>query len=153
MRPFPIFEKLLTFETECAIVPIPKQSTAFGRGHSYTPKRQADYVKKLKRHFNSKFPYKGLFEGPIHIQVLFVFPAKGKAKKEKLGDRGWYPHTTVPDKDNLIKPVFDAMTGTVWKDDKYVFRKDVMAVYSTFAKIVVSATLCKIPKISEYRLH
>jgi len=152
MKPFPFFKELLTFETEYAIVPIPKQSTAFGRGHSYTPKRQADYVKELKKHFKEAFTFKGLFRGPVSAQILFTFPT-AKSNLEKLGERGWYPHITIPDKDNLVKPVFDALTGTVWKDDKYVFHKDVMALCGISGKIHLKITLCKIPKICEYRLQ
>ena len=152
MEMFPTLKKLLTFETECVIVPLPKQSTTFGKGHAYTDKKKAAYVAKLAEHFRKEYKFKGLMSGPISVQVLFVFPTS-KSNLARLGVRGWYPHLTTPDIDNLTKPLFDALTGTVWKDDKQVFHKNVLALNGKQGKIHLGISLCKIPKTCQYRLQ
>lgn len=148
MISFPKFESVLTYETEYAIVPVPKQSARFGKGRVYRDAKKDKYVKKLQRHFKKTFPYPGLFEGPVSAKVLFVFPIPKKHQFRLTGDRDWYCHLTTPDKDNLLKPLFDAMSGTVWVDDKYVFHKEVLAVVAKTPKISVEINLCKLPKKS-----
>lgn len=55
-------------------------------------------------------------EGPLRVDVLFVFPRQSaKVWKTKAMPR--YRHVTKPDRDNLDKAVLDALKGLVFVDD------------------------------------
>lgn len=56
---------------------------------------------------------------PVYLEILFLMPRpKNKIWKTKPMPR--YPHTSVPDKDNLEKGVKDALKGVVYRDDSQV---------------------------------
>ena len=75
--------------------------------------------------------YKGPpLEGPIEIRVVFVLPRpKNKVWKTRPMERE--PHVTKPDKDNMEKSVLDSLTGTLWRDDRQVWK-------STTEKVIAS---------------
>lgn len=57
--------------------------------------------------------------GPLRVDITAVFPRhSNKFWKTKPTPR--YRHVTKPDRDNLDKAVLDALTGTLWADDKQV---------------------------------
>lgn len=56
-------------------------------------------------------------EGPLRVDVLFVFPRK-KFPKRMGTARMW--KSSKPDRDNCDKAVLDALTGTAWVDDAQV---------------------------------
>lgn len=53
------------------------------------------------------------FNGPVRLECVFVFPARPAVAPG-------CPYTCKPDNDNLIKPVKDALTGVLWRDDAIV---------------------------------
>ena len=61
----------------------------------------------------------GLFDGPLRVDVEFVFPRqKTKIWVGKPMHR--YRKITKPDRDNLDKLVMDALKGVLWVDDNLV---------------------------------
>lgn len=72
----------------------------------------------VKRAANDAYRGKPL-SGPLSVSVLFVFPrTSGQIWKTKPMPRIW--HTKKPDLDNLVKAVWDALSGIVWIDDKQI---------------------------------
>ncbi|NDB94975.1 MAG: RusA family crossover junction endodeoxyribonuclease [Verrucomicrobia bacterium] len=64
-------------------------------------------------------------EGPLKADVTFVLE---RPKSKKKGQREYAP--VRPDRDNLIKPVMDALTtSNWWKDDAQVVTGDITKVY------------------------
>jgi Holliday junction resolvase RusA-like endonuclease len=63
----------------------------------------------------------GLIEGPLFVSLEFFLPRPTALQwKKKEGPALWSIGT--PDKDNLEKAVYDAITGIVWKDDAQICR-------------------------------
>lgn len=59
------------------------------------------------------------WECAVYLEILFLMPRpKHKIWKTKPMPR--YPHTSVPDKDNMEKAVKDALKGIVFRDDSQV---------------------------------
>ena len=114
----------LIFSAIFKVKPQSKQSTSFDtrsgrKGHSYTNTKKADYVKELSQlaKFNS---INRQSRKPIFLSVIFNFKHQKK--------RGI--HTCRPDIDNLLKPLKDALSGIVYKDDSQVFSISASRAYS-----------------------
>lgn len=61
----------------------------------------------------------GLLDGPLRVDLEFVFPRQpNRFWKSKPMPR--YRKVTKPDRDNLDKAVLDALNGVLWVDDKQV---------------------------------
>lgn len=61
----------------------------------------------------------GLFEGPLRVEMDFVFPRpKSKIWKTKAMPRE--RHTAKPDADNLFKSTADALNRVLWRDDSQI---------------------------------
>ncbi len=59
-------------------------------------------------------------DGPVKLDVVFVFPRPGRLLRKKDPD-GRILHTAKPDRDNLDKAVMDALTAIgMWRDDALV---------------------------------
>lgn len=72
---------------------------------------------------------KQMFEGPLSIDVLFIFtrPKLHYNSKGLLKDSAPMWKTSKPDVDKLIRAVGDSLTGIVYRDDSQI-------VHGTFAK-------------------
>ncbi len=65
-------------------------------------------------------------EGPLGVELVFRMP---KPKSMKGKDVCW--HITRPDKDNLEKGIFDALTqAQVWRDDSLVCESFCQKIYA-----------------------
>jgi Holliday junction resolvase RusA-like endonuclease len=60
-----------------------------------------------------------LIEGPVLVRMLIActVPGSWSQKKQRAALADQVFPTTKPDTDNVIKAVFDACNGVVWKDD------------------------------------
>ena len=60
-----------------------------------------------------------LLEGAcmVEIDITCPVPASWSKRKQAAALAGEVYPTTKPDKDNVIKAVYDAMNGVVWRDD------------------------------------
>lgn len=73
-----------------------------------------------------------LFEGPVSVQILAVWPCPKSARKvEKLQQR-W--RVGKPDADNIAKAVCDAANGVLWIDDAQVAELRVLRIIGTAAE-------------------
>lgn len=63
-----------------------------------------------------------MLEGPVAVN-LFIdcqVPISWSQKKQRMALAGEVYPTTKPDKDNVIKAIYDGLNGVVWRDDVQV---------------------------------
>lgn len=66
----------------------------------------------------------GLFLGPVAVGIVFAF-----ARPKSLPKRVVH-HTVRPDCDKVLRGVFDALTGVLYRDDAQVVRAVLSKVYA-----------------------
>ena len=76
----------------------------------------------------------GLARGAVILSMLFIFPRPKKhygtgRNADKLKASAPHTKTSRPDLDKLIRCVYDALTGVVWKDDSQVVESWERKVY------------------------
>ncbi len=90
-------------------------------------KRYKRYKRDIRLYANQLMGNQEPTECAVSVDITFYMPIpKSRKNKLKPGD----PHVVKPDIDNLIKGVFDAINGKVWKDDNQVMRVNAKKVYS-----------------------
>ena len=138
----PDYTKEKVWEATFYIPPIAKQGVSYGKFGPYTPTAKKKYTKKLRGLMNKAGCPKDL-SGKFMLEGVFAFPFRKKESKEDL-ERGWAFHTVRPDRDNLEKPVQDAL-------DKYVIKDDSQLCIGLFYKIRTETPfiLLKLYRISE----
>lgn len=60
-----------------------------------------------------------LISGPVRVDVRFIMP-RLKQKIWKIKPMPRYLHETKPDRDNLEKSLYDALSKIVWEDDNQI---------------------------------
>lgn len=78
------------------------------------------------------------FEGPLSLQVEFFLPRP----KGHFGARGLRPSaprfpTSRPDTTKLLRPVEDALTGILWRDDAQIVEQHVRKLYGEPSRMVL----------------
>lgn len=73
-----------------------------------------------------------LLTGPVVASITFYMPLlKSFSKKKRAailaGEE--IPHTVKPDRLSLLRPVEDALTGVIWRDDAQVYDGRVRKIY------------------------
>lgn len=68
-------------------------------------------------------PDRQLWQGPVSIGVVFYLP-----RPKSLPKRIVYP-TKKPDCDKLVRGIFDALTGILWRDDSQVVEMAARKLY------------------------
>lgn len=128
------------------IEPMAKQSARFaiigGHVKSYQTKEVKSYERAIGFMAKSQLP-KGfvLKTGKIKIESMtFAFKAPKSLKKSErqiIDNGGWLIKTTKPDlTDNLMKPIFDALQGIVYKGDQQIYEmNNIKKVWRTVAGI------------------
>ena len=92
------------------------------RGHTYMPKKTAEYEKKIKKELKEQGaePYgKGV---PLKVEVIFYKGhLKSWTKKElfQAQDGSLLP-VKRPDLDNYTKAILDGANGLLWHDDSQI---------------------------------
>lgn len=123
--------------------PVPKARPRVTRtGHTYTPKKTADYEKLVQIYAKQEMAIQQLNPTTeavrLTVEAFFPIPASWtKAKKEKALN-GDLKHTSKPDSDNLIKAVQDALNGIVYKDDSQIVSVSGSKAYSSEPKVEVT---------------
>lgn len=68
----------------------------------------------------------------------FAFLHPKTANKEAKEKKGVEYKTTKPDVDNLMKPLFDAMEGIIFKDDAAIVKCNAEKVFGSYASVTMS---------------
>lgn len=117
----------------------PKFSMFHGHVHTYTPKKTADYEKKIADAYIKMSGHKFDKGIPLAVNIFFGMPIpKSTTKKNKsLMLEGRLKHTKKPDIDNLIKSVLDGLNGVAWEDDSQIVRLSANKYYSQYPTITI----------------
>jgi Holliday junction resolvase RusA-like endonuclease len=88
----------------------------------FTPEKTVSYENLVGWTAAQAMAGKPLIEQPVAVwlTVYCAVPASWSKVQQHLALTGNRLPTTKPDIDNLIKAIFDAMNGVVWKDDVQV---------------------------------
>src|SRR5699024_868217 len=92
------------------------------RGHTYTPKKTADYEKHIKQQLTEQGAEPFEKETPLRVEVTFY---KGRLKswtKKQVfqAEDGSLLPVKRPDLDNYTKAILDGANGLLWQDRKRV---------------------------------
>jgi Holliday junction resolvase RusA-like endonuclease len=100
--------------------PRPLQRPRFSKGRVYNPScgDMRDFLRVAKPHA----PRVLAESGPLSVDLEFVFarPASHVTKSGSLRASAPRHHINMPDVDNLVKLVLDALNGTFYRDDRQV---------------------------------
>jgi Holliday junction resolvase RusA-like endonuclease len=83
----------------------------------------------------AKTKMKKPLEGAVGMKVEFFYKIPKSWSKQKKADAKW--HISRPDKDNLLKSVFDALNGVAFVDDSQVCQLDSRKQYAEFEGVKI----------------
>lgn len=75
------------------------------------------------------------------IKITFYMPIPKSWSQKKRKEHEGQLHNKKPDIDNIIKGLFDAANGIIWKDDNQVARVEAEKRYSSQPRIEMEVTL------------
>lgn len=118
------------------IRPIPWQRVGHNGNHFYDKQHQEKLAYGLsiaRIHGNDP-----KFQGPLQLDMIFYMPIP---KLTRNRTQGIY-HYSTPDKDNLIKMLFDSITQTniVWNDDRQCAIGSWQALYDKKPRVYFKIT-------------
>lgn len=128
--------------------PVAKARPRFSKyGHAYTPKKTAQYEKKVKNTYRTQ-PNAFKFDGNAALMVSIIFsmpiPQSYSKKRRKWILDGYEHYTKKPDLDNLAKAVLDALNGVAWCDDSQIVTLNLRKEYSENPSVWVSIRLADV---------
>jgi Holliday junction resolvase RusA-like endonuclease len=97
---------------------------------NYTPKNDPVNAFKAAVQLAASQAYQGPpLEGPLMMNLVFVFPRPKSLPKKAGTSRLW--HTKKPDRDNLAKSVQDCLNGLLYRDDSQICNGYLMKFIAT----------------------
>lgn len=100
------------FDFNIKLTPVPKGRPRFTRtGRVYTPAKTDHYERCAKSLMRAECGPRDPIMGGIAVKMEFLMERPKRSTH-------WYPSRA--DLDNLIKAIWDAANGVVWKDDTQV---------------------------------
>lgn len=98
----------------------------------YTPKETTDYENRVKAAARRAWGEAEPSLRPIELQVTIhvEIPESWPKWKREAATRGEILPTGVPDVDNVVKAISDAMNGVVYRDDGQVATVDAVKLYA-----------------------
>ena len=93
-------------------------------GHAYTPKKTADYERRVKICVMQLMAVQHLRPTTeairLYVQAFFPIPSSWSLSKKKNAIEGVLKPVSRPDLDNLVKSIQDALNGVAYKDDSQI---------------------------------
>jgi Holliday junction resolvase RusA-like endonuclease len=98
----------------------------------FTPAKTVSYENLVKHAAFEAMAGAALIEGPVRavVHMACQIPASWSWKRSAQAMRHEIRPTTKPDIDNVLKAIFDAINGVVWKDDVQVCDCQIRKYYS-----------------------
>ena len=109
----------------------------------FTPEKRANYEGLVAYAVEQALGGASLLEGACHVKLGIdsQIPASWSATKQRAAAAGEIRPVSKPDADNVIKAIFDAMNGVVWKDDVQAVEIAVSKYYSMVPGVAVRVAL------------
>ena len=98
-------------------MPQGKGRPRFTGKRAYTPKKTADYEKRIAQSYDGECLAGALF---VDITAFFPIPKSYTKTQKNAIEKGNLAPTKKPDADNIGKIVLDALNGVAYEDDKQV---------------------------------
>jgi len=97
----------------------PRVGQVGGHARMFTPAKTIAYEGFVALQAQLAMAGRDLIEGPVLVRMLIActVPGSWSLKKQRAALADQVFPTTKPDTDNVIKAVFDACNGVVWRDD------------------------------------
>jgi Holliday junction resolvase RusA-like endonuclease len=123
--------------------PVGKGRPRFGNGRAYTPKKTADYEKRVAQQCQLMMEKWRLdpigLPIKLHVHARFEIPKSWTKKKKEMAEKELiYPNR--PDIDNIAKSIMDGMNGVLYEDDCQVYELLATKKYSKTPGVTVLAT-------------
>ena len=115
------------------VKPKPSPRARVTKNGTYYYKNYVEWKKVLK--LLAKTKMKKPLEGAVGMKVEFFYKIPKSWSKQKKADAKW--HISRPDKDNLLKSVFDALNGVAFVDDSQVCQLDSRKQYAEFEGVKI----------------
>jgi Holliday junction resolvase RusA-like endonuclease len=118
-----------------------------GKATAITPAKTVNYENLVKWTAHQAMQKAGavMFHGPLQasIYISLPIPSSWCRKRQEMAIAGQIAPTKKPDIDNLVKTLFDAMNGVVFRDDSQVVFAVVRKLYSSTpnTRIQISSTM------------
>lgn len=118
--------------------PVGKARPRFAKGRTYTPKKSADYEKRISDKAREAMGSSDPLDTPVAVYIYanHAIPAS-YSKKRRQDCLNRLERPNKPDLDNTAKAFLDAMNGIVYKDDVQVVSLHVTKRYETIASVHV----------------
>jgi len=101
-------------------IPVPFARCEGNGKRRFTPDRQRSYMEYVRILARVAWKRRPLLTGAVKVDVVFFMP-RPKYHFDKLGvikkQYEHTPHIVKPDRDNLVKLLYDCLSGIVYKDD------------------------------------
>jgi Holliday junction resolvase RusA-like endonuclease len=91
---------------------------------TYTPPPMRRYQDSIRKAAQAAMGEHALLTGPLSVSLRFrmPIPKSGTKAVRAAMAAGEIAHTSVPDKDNMTKAIYDALNKIVWRDDAQIAR-------------------------------
>jgi len=106
----------------------------------FTPAKTVNYESMVAMFAHQAMAGAALLEDAVEVKMRIdcMIPASWSQKKQREAESGTLRPTSKPDVDNIVKAIFDAINGVVWKDDVQVVDLSVAKRYSLHPGVAVS---------------
>ena len=142
-----MFEVSFTIPGEAVPKARPRVFKRKGKSTAVTPEKTVKYENLVKWAAHQAMQKAGavMFLGPLQasIDISLPIPSSWSSKRQEMAIAGQIAPTKRPDIDNLVKALFDAMNGIVFRDDSQVVFAVVRKLYSREpnTRIQISSTM------------
>lgn len=106
--------------------PVPWARTGYARGTFYDTQKAIKAV--LRSQIREQHQGRRLYEGPIEMNIIFMFEIPQSAKEERT-----YHHIR-PDLDNMAKILMDICSGILYRDDCQIAQMFKKKIYGNEAR-------------------
>lgn len=113
---------------------------------TYTPEKTVSFENLVKDRADNamKSQRMTMTNGPVQaiVNIYLPIPKSWPKKFKEMALAGQVGMTKKPDMDNIIKALYDAMNGIVFKDDSQVVFSMTRKIYSTtpYTEVTIEAT-------------
>ena len=117
----------------------PRVGRVGGFSRMFTPEKTVSYENLIGWTAAQAMAGRTLLLGPVAVSLHIAMEVTASWSKAKQARAlaGTESPTTKPDMDNVIKAVFDAINGVVWKDDVQVVQLTTTKAYAAAPGVTV----------------
>ena len=118
---------------------VPQGRPRFVNGHAVDPPKSRAFKKEFLTllqasngysHKYEKTPLEYPVKSPVSVRIEIYRPASKFPKSGVISPK-------YGDIDNLVKPIFDAINGVIWQDDRQVFELEVKKYLANKPMIII----------------